>query len=908
VIAYSAMLGAKEMSLIQTLLRLQQVDTEWDDKRGRFQTIRKRLSDSSELEANRAAQSGRQKQLSGIRGQLRDHELRLQSLQQKLKQIETDLYGGRVTAPRELEALQQELGYTKQHISETEDAVLMAMTETEDLEAACETGQLSLANFEARWDKERVALSDEYRELHAQLLVLKESRDKLRSTIGRSTLALYDELRASKGGMALAPAKNGLTERDLFVGRHRLLQSIRQELGEGKRLFLLFGKEGIGKTSLINQLVEQLRQGYQVTRLTCPHQSADGQVDPIEQVLQQIARHFGQPMPEKSELTESDGLAQFLSRLFSGSDRAIHLLCFDDLPLDSLRESPRWQQLINALCEAKECASNLALLFSVSGLPEADDPLTCHAEVRTMILGPLAADDSEVLISTPVRGRLSYDHDSLRRIHLLAGGEPRFVQLLAHIVYEQRASAGWVGFQQVDQAMRNVVDRYSTIFERMWQSRKPAEQLVLCAFAEMIGRHGISSAAEVAHHLSTLRIQIPQDDLTRTLAELERLQIIDRLGSDALCQRNHLFRQWVKENHNSISVLDESHAFRLEWRRRPSTLFSPTTDWGGILLWILAGMLALGILYIWRSRDKEIVWTAEPTTAPTQSHAMAPATPRILPTPERGVAPGNIVYIAKEELSWKWDIYAMRSDGSDPVRLTDHDSNDTSPVWSPDGRTIAFVSDRDGNREIYVMNADGNDQVNISLNGAEDWTPSWSPDGNHIAFASFRDGNWEVYIMGADGSDPQRLTNDPAADYGPSWSPDGQRIAFSSQRDGNLEIYTMNPDGSDQQRFTDHPATDRSPLWSPDGKQLLWETYRDGNMEIYAINIDGSDPHNLSQDAYADDHGPTWSPWGDRIAYYSNHANEQEGGWDIYTLNIETGEQTNLTQSPMLEQSPHWGP
>lgn len=197
------------MSLVQTLLCLQHVDTEWDDKGGRFQIIRKKLSDSSELETVRAEQGGRQKQLSATRGRLRNLELDLESLQQKLKHIETDLYGGRVNAPRELEALEQDRGYTRQHITETEDAVLLAMTEAEELEAACERGKLMLQEFEERWEQERGALSGEYRELHARLLVLKESREQLRSNVGRSSLALYDELRASKAGMALAPASEG---------------------------------------------------------------------------------------------------------------------------------------------------------------------------------------------------------------------------------------------------------------------------------------------------------------------------------------------------------------------------------------------------------------------------------------------------------------------------------------------------------------------------------------------------------------------------------------------------------------------------------------------------------------------------------------------------------------------------
>ena len=198
----------------------------------------------------------------------------------------------------------------------------------------------------------------------------------------------------------------------------------------------------------------------------------------------------------------------------------------------------------------------------------------------------------------------------------------------------------------------------------------------------------------------------------------------------------------------------------------------------------------------------------------------------------------------------------MNADGSGKTRLTDNSADDKTPIWSPDGRRIAFTSNRDGNFEIYVMNADGSGQTRLTDNPAVDRYPSWTQGTptpaattvaqthSRIVFSSNRDGNSEIYVMNADGSGQTRLTISPGDDTEPNWSPDRRRIVFSSNRDGNWEIYVMNADGTEQTRLTDNPAADKGPSWSPDGGRIAFMSWRDGldaGIEIYVMNADGTE-------------------------------------------------------------------
>ncbi len=277
--------------------------------------------------------------------------------------------------------------------------------------------------------------------------------------------------------------------------------------------------------------------------------------------------------------------------------------------------------------------------------------------------------------------------------------------------------------------------------------------------------------------------------------------------------------------------------------------------------------------------------------------------------------------------------------------------------FSYDSRKLIYQSNAGGYKcdKIWTMNIDGSDKKMVSPDHGANTCSFIVPGGDKIIYASTAHLQgacppkpelpkgvryawpfypYDIYIADIDGKNAKNLTPDnPKYDAEPIINKAGDRIVFGSMRDGDFDIYTMRPDGTDVVRLTDEVGYDGGPWWSPDGTKIVWRAWHPNTekekqdwadmvagdyvvsvpLDIWVMNADGTGKKRLTDNG-ATNWAPSWHPDGKRIIYSSNKDDWRDDlktfghNFELYLLNIETGEEERITNNNVFDSFPMFSP
>jgi TolB protein len=212
----------------------------------------------------------------------------------------------------------------------------------------------------------------------------------------------------------------------------------------------------------------------------------------------------------------------------------------------------------------------------------------------------------------------------------------------------------------------------------------------------------------------------------------------------------------------------------------------------------------------------------------------------------------------RRRYSWDFDpymdIFEAKPSGEILRRLTEAKGYDAEGAWSPDGRSIAFCSDRDGDPDIYIMDADGENVRQLTDVPGYDVGPFISPDNQWVVFRSDRkkESYLQIYVIGVDGKNEQALTENEGVNWGPYWHPTAPYIIWSGADHSNprarpnYDLWMIRYEVKDGRfqtgepiRVTDSPSADVLPVFSPDGRKLMWTSTRtaDGESQLFIADF-----------------------------------------------------------------------
>ena len=274
-------------------------------------------------------------------------------------------------------------------------------------------------------------------------------------------------------------------------------------------------------------------------------------------------------------------------------------------------------------------------------------------------------------------------------------------------------------------------------------------------------------------------------------------------------------------------------------------------------------------------------------------------------------------------------IFVLTLDSREVRRLTspERSRSDTNPVFSPDGRTLAFFRGPDG---VYTVPVSGGEEKRLT-SPSFGWGLAWTPDGHNVVFPD-AGWLWKIFLRGGEperlqfgqeglqpsirgnrlayvrqtanlniwrrkldstlsASPPDRFISSTRVESAPQFSPDGSKVAFESTRSGAYEIWVCRGDGSGPIQVTHLNSVSGTPRWSPDGQRIAFDSRRSGNADIFLMDSQGGPPQKITGES-SHEILPSFSRDGHWVYFASNRT----GAWQVWKVRPTGGLAIQVTR------------
>ena len=248
-----------------------------------------------------------------------------------------------------------------------------------------------------------------------------------------------------------------------------------------------------------------------------------------------------------------------------------------------------------------------------------------------------------------------------------------------------------------------------------------------------------------------------------------------------------------------------------------------------------------------------------------------------------------------------FSLVVADADGGNPQTILSSTEPIISPVWSPEGTRLAYVSFEKKKPVIFVQSLTTGQRYILANFKGNNSAPAWSPDGKRLAIVLTHGTNAQLNLINADGTGLQPLSQGSAIDTEPCWAPDGKWIYFTSDRGGSPQIYRISPLASEPQRITFEGNYNVSPHVSPDGKLLTYIRREGGKFQVAVKELSTGQVMPLS-DA-SQDESPSFAP-NSRLIIYATSVNNRG---ILSVVSADGKVRQRLSESGDVRE-PAWGP